>query len=243
MENPIYIGLSRQAQLRREMTMVANNIANMDTTAFKREMNINQSYDERIRFGERLAFVLDVGSALDFQEGGVNLTGNDLDVAIRGPGFFMVDDGAAVKFTRNGAFTMDEQSRLVTKQGYLVLDENQGPIVLPGNGAGITISEEGIIRADDEEIGRLGVVEFANPQELKRARDSLYTSEEEPQAAEDSRFMQGALEKSNVNPIAEMTEMIGVHRAYDSVKKLLDQENERQKAIAQRLARPLQSGA
>ena len=86
------------------------------------------------------------------------------------------------------------------------------------------------------------MVEFQNPEDLKASRDSMFISDEPPQPAEDTRVIQGSLETSNVNPIVEMTEMIEIHRTYESVKRLMDQENERQKQVAQRLARPLQSG-
>ncbi|MCR9175297.1 MAG: flagellar basal-body rod protein FlgF [Alphaproteobacteria bacterium] len=241
MENPIYIGLSRQAQLRREIGVVANNIANMDTTAFKRQINVNQAYDQRIRYGEKLAFVIDIGTAMDLQEGGFKVTGNSMDVALRGQGYFQIDDGASVKYTRNGSFALDDQNRLVTQQGNLVLDDNARPIVVPGGGSSLNIAGDGLITYDEIEIGRLGVVEFQNPQDLKASRDSLFISEEDPQPAEDTRVLQGSLETSNVNPIVEMTEMIEIHRTYDSVKRLMDQENERQKQVTQRLARPLQN--
>ena len=242
MENPIYIGLSRQAQLRREIGVVANNIANMDTTAFKRQININQAYNERIRHGEKLAFVIDISTALDLQEGGFKVTGNSMDVALRGQGYFQVDDGASVKYTRNGSFALDDQNRLVTQQGNLVLDDQARPIVVPGGGTSLNIAGDGSITYDDVEIGRLGVVEFQNPEDLKASRDSMFISDEPPQPAEDTRVIQGSLETSNVNPIVEMTEMIEIHRTYESVKRLMDQENERQKQVAQRLARPLRSG-
>ena len=242
MENPIYIGLSRQAQLRREIGVVANNIANIDTTAFKRQININQAYNERIRHGEKLAFVIDISTALDLQEGGFKVTGNSMDVALRGQGYFQVDDGASVKYTRNGSFALDDQNRLVTQQGNLVLDDQARPIVVPGGGTSLNIAGDGSITYDDVEIGRLGVVEFQNPEDLKASRDSMFISDEPPQPAEDTRVIQGSLETSNVNPIVEMTEMIEIHRTYESVKRLMDQENERQKQVAQRLARPLQSG-
>jgi flagellar basal-body rod protein FlgF len=242
MENPIYIGLSRQAQLRREMGVVANNIANMDTTAFKRQININQAYNERIRYGEKLAFVIDIGTAMDLQEGGFKVTGNSTDLGLRGQGFFQIDDGTSVKYSRNGSFAMDDQNRLVTKQGHLVLDDNARPIVLPGAGTSLTIANDGLITYDDVEVGRLGVVEFDNPDQLKASRDSLFISDEPARPAENTRILQGSLESSNVNPIVEMTEMIEIHRTYDSVKRLMDKENERQTQVAQRLARPLQSG-
>jgi len=243
MENPIYIALSRQAQLRREMSIIANNIANSDTTAFKREMNINEAYDERMRYGEKLAFVIDIGTAMDLQEGNFDLTGNNLDFGIRGPGYFMVDDGTSVKYTRNGSFTFDSENRLVTKAGYLVLDEDENPIIVPPGIGAPVVAEDGSININGEEFGRLGVVEFEDERALEKSRDSLFVTDQQPLDPDNSRVVQGALEDSNVNPILELTNMIEVHRAYDSVKNFLDKEGERQRDAARRLARPLQGGA
>lgn len=240
MENPVYIGLSRQAQLRREMALIANNVANMDTTAFKRQMNINQAYDQRIRYGEKLAFVIDIGSALDMQEGGMEITGNAFDMGIKGPGFFMIDDGTDIKYSRGGSFSLDAENRMITQTGDLVLDENERPIVLPGGGQGLSVGQDGLMTYEGTEYGRLGIVEFERPADLQPGRNGLFTTDQVPLPPENTRIAQGTLEQSNVKPITEMTTMIDVHRTYDSVKRFMDQENERQKDIVKRLARPLQ---
>lgn len=241
MENSIYIGLSRQTALRREMSMVANNIANMNTTGFKREMMIYQTYPEKTGFTDKLDFVIDQGTAIDYQPGGLKITSNTFDLAIRGPGYFEVDDGTGTKYTRNGTFTMDENNRLVTQDNHPVLDTQGNPIVIPpASDLKLVIGEDGTVSVGDEIVGQLSVVEFDNLLDLKKDRDSLYSSEVAPIPATNSQVAQGAIETSNVNPIIEMTNMITVQRTYEAVKTMIETENERQKEATQRLARPMQ---
>lgn len=241
MENPIYIALSRQTALRRQMAVVANNVANLNTTGFKREMMIYQAYAEKVPFSPKMDFVIDQGTARDLEQGGLSVTHNTFDLAINGPGFFKVDDGDAPHYTRNGTFTLDERNRLVTQQGYIVLDTQDNPIVIPGDGSSLTISEEGVIRVEDNVVGRIGVYEFDDTRVLRKAHFSLYTADTPPQPAAKSKVLQGMIENSNVSGVAEMTTMIEVQRAYEAVKSMIDREDKRQETIIQRLARPMQA--
>lgn len=240
MENPIYIALSRQTALRRQMSVVANNIANLNTTAFKKELMIYQAYAEKTPFTPKLDFVIDQGTATDHSQGNLKVTHNTFDMAIEGPGYFQVDDGAGTKYTRNGTFRLDEQNRLVTQEGYPVLDTQGNPILIPRGDADLDISPSGELSVADQPIARLGVVEFDNTLSLKKVRNSLFETDELPAPAADSRVMQGMIETSNVQGIEEMTAMIEVSRAYEAVKSLLDREDKRQETIINRLARPMQ---
>ena len=103
MENSIYVGLSRQSALRRELALVANNIANINTTSFKRELGIYSTAPTNIAGSGRLDFVIDHGSSVSFEPGSIKNTGNDFDIAINGPGFITVDDGDGIKYSRNGS--------------------------------------------------------------------------------------------------------------------------------------------
>jgi len=241
MENPIYIALSRQTALRRQMSVVANNIANLNTTAFKKEMMIYQAYTEKTPFTAKLDFVIDQSTATDHSQGNMKVTHNTFDMAIEGPGYFQVDDGQGTKYTRNGTFTLDEQNRLVTQEGYPVLDTLGNPILIPRGGSDLDVSPSGEILVADQPVGRFGIVEFDDKLSLKKVRDSLFETEELPTPAADSRIMQGMIETSNVQGIEEMTSMIEVSRAYEAVKNVLDREDKRQETMISRLARPMQS--
>jgi flagellar basal-body rod protein FlgF len=242
MENSIYIGLSRQAALRRQMSQVANNIANMNTTGFKRELMIYQAYETKVPFTPVNDFVIDKGTAIDHQPGPMQKTGNTFDLAIDGPGYFQVDDGTDVFYTRNGTFSLDENNQIVTNQGHLVLDAGGDPIFVPRSDEKIVIESDGSVKLGDDVYGRIAVVEFDNPVALKKVRDSLFETEELPRPADNSNVHQGLIEGSNVNPILELTQMIEVSRTYEAVKNLISSENEREKDAIQRLARPMQVG-
>ncbi|MEQ8813766.1 MAG: flagellar basal-body rod protein FlgF [Thalassobaculum sp.] len=240
MDNPIYIALSRQTALRRQMSVVANNVANMNTTGFKREMMVYQAYSEKVPFTTKMDFVIDQGTATDHKAGGLMVTNNTFDLAINGPGYFQVDDGEAIQYTRNGTFTLDGNNRLVTQQGYVVMDPQGNPIVVPGTGSGLTISEDGSIQMDDQQVGRVAVYEFDDQRALKKTRHSMFQTDQTPNPPERSRVMQGMVESSNVSGVAEMTQLIEVSRAYESVKNIIDREDKRQEAMIQKLARPMQ---
>jgi flagellar basal-body rod protein FlgF len=240
MEYSIYIGLSRQATLRRQMSQVANNIANMNTTGFKRELMIYQAFQTKVPFATKSDFVIDIGTAIDHQQGRLQLTGNTFDLAIEGPGYFQVDDGTGTFYTRNGHFSLDENNQLISNEGYLVLDQGGDPIFVPNSDEKIVVESDGSVKLGDEVYGRIAVVEFDNRIALKKVRGSLFRTEELPRPAENSNVQQGLVEASNVNPILELTEMIEVSRTYDRVKNLISSEDERNKKAVERLARPMQ---
>lgn len=240
MENPIYIALSRQTALRRQMSVVANNIANMNTASFKKEVMLFQAYTQKVPFTQKMDYVIDQGTATDLSQGELTQTHNAFDMAISGPGYFSVDDGTGTKYTRNGTFTLDERNRLVTQQGYPVLDTQGNPIVVPVDDTDITVSEDGVIRRGNTTVATLGIVEVANPLGLRKIRDSLFDTKETPTPATGSKVVQGMVESSNVNPVGEMTNMLEVQRSYEAVKNMIDSEDKRQQAIIQRLARPMQ---
>lgn len=250
MENSIYIALSRQMALRRQMDVVANNLANVNTTGFKAQESIFNTYTEKPRFRERLAFVQDISTFTNFAPGGLEVTGAPLDLAIKGEGFFVVDTPDGPRYTRDGAFQLDADRQLVTSAGDPVLDENDQPILIPegedGDHVDITITGDGAIRigdggGEDAEVGaeaRIRIVEFDDPQQLRPIGNGLFTTEAEALPAETGTVSQGALERSNVVAVAEMTRMIDTARAYQSTNNLLDGEHNRLQEMVRRLGRP-----
>jgi flagellar basal-body rod protein FlgF len=238
MENTALIALSRQAALRRQMDVVANNIANMNTTGFKSErmMFVEHLVPNRdgngIR-GDALAFVRDIATARDFSQGRESETGNPLDLAIEGEGFFVVGSPTGELYTRNGRFRADENGQLVTEHGMPVLTSNGGPIFFSPADTEITVSRDGIVSTENGEIGRLRIVRFENPYNLQVVSGGLMSSPDRPEDVESVNLIQGMLEGSNVEPIIEMTRMIRVQRAYDSARMLIDKEDERIKRMVQ----------
>ena len=167
MENSVYVGLSRQTALRRELSLVANNIANINTTSFKREMGIYSAVPTNTAGTGRLDFVIDHGSSVSFEPGSIKNTGNDFDIAINGPGFMTVDDGDGIKYTRNGSLSLTSDNQLITRDGDALVDDGGAPIVIPMDGRKLQIGVDGTISLDNEIIAKIKIVEFESPHLLQ----------------------------------------------------------------------------
>lgn len=232
MENTLLIALSRQTTLRREMTSVANNIANMNTHAYKRESMMFDDFLMRSKGGEaimgdKLKFVRDVSQYRDLSEGNLEETGNSLDVAIHGDGYFVVETPQGNRYTRNGHFELNNEGVVVTSDGHPVLTAEGDQISIQANDSRIEISRTGQIYTDGGEIGKLGIVNFQNPQFLDKVSNTMYSSDTPGTQIDQPHVIQGKLELSNVQPIIEMTRMIDVHRSYEKAKSLVGKEDER----------------
>ncbi|PHS78747.1 MAG: flagellar basal-body rod protein FlgF [Rhodospirillaceae bacterium] len=242
MENTAYIALSRQGVLRRELDTIAHNMANMNTTGFKSERMMFVEHLTKSKSGDfiadqRLAFVRDVASYSDFADGPIEQTGNPLDVAINGDGYFTVQaaDGTT-QYTRNGSFRMDNGGQLVNQSGLPVLTDAGTPIFFAPEDASITIAGDGTVSSENGQIGKLSVVTFDDPYGLKREASGLYSTDQLPIPKLDAQVSQGGLEGSNVSGILEMTRMIKVSRSYSSAQKLIDKEDERIRQAIRQLA-------
>ena len=243
MENAAYVALSRQMTLRRELDIVANNIANADTTGFKVEqLLVGAEVGQRARnHGVRpsASFVLDQGIGRDFGQGALSQTGRTLDFAIEGEGaFFTVQTAQGEAYTRDGAFTLDPEGRLTTEAGHPVLGDG-GEIVLdPALGA-VSVAEDGTITQDGQVVGALNVVRFDVLSVLQKGGDGLYrnTSNATPMAANDVQIRQGMLEGSNVNTILEITNLIEISRAYERASKMIENQHDLSKRAVERLGR------
>jgi flagellar basal-body rod protein FlgF len=232
MENGLVIALSHQGALRRHLDVIAHNVANMDTVGFKAQQmlftqHLVQSRGGETVRGERLAFVQDLATLRDLSEGELKGTGNPLDVAIRGDGYFAVDTPEGERYTRGGKFRVDAVGQLVTEGGHPVLTEGGGPIVLANGDAHLTINRDGGVSTENGDLGRLRIVRFDNPQAMQIVAGGLLSSPEAPLPVAAPEVAQGMLEGSNVESVVEMTRMIEVQRAYDSARNLIDREDER----------------
>jgi flagellar basal-body rod protein FlgF len=250
MENALLIGLSRQMSLRRELDVVSNNIANLNTTGFKANGALFEEYmmpgaraNQFAQQDSRLSFVQDRASWLDLSQGALQTTGNPLDVAIDGDGYLAVETPRGERFTRNGALQINSAGQLVTSEGHRVLGE-AGPITLQNTDRDIMITPEGVVRVrsnsnpnSDEARGRLRLVSFPNPQQLQKDGSSLFAASNGlAQQPARSRIVQGALEKSNVRAVIEMTRMIEVTRNYSQIAGLLQQQGDLRRSAIERLA-------
>jgi flagellar basal-body rod protein FlgF len=237
MENTSYVALSRQAALWRQMEVVANNMANASTPAYKSEEMLFTDYmvkskSDTTPFGRNVSYVRDLGVLRDTREGPMIKTDAPLDVAIRGEGYFTVDTPAGQRYTREGHFRLDENGMVVSAAGYPVLQQTDTPIVLAPNEATITIAGDGTLSTENGIIGKLKVVKFDNDQQLRNAGEGTYQTTQDPTVVDEAHLNQGMLEDSNVQPVVEMTHMLTIMRNYEGIQNLIQNEHDRQmKAI------------
>lgn len=238
MDNAIYAALSRQSGLMQEMRAVANNLANADTTGFRREGVIFAEYlGQTGKRGDTLAMAHARGRMVDLGQAGLTMTNASLDVALEGDGFFTIETPQGQALTRAGAFLLNADGGLITPDGYFVLDDGGAPIGVPPDARDIAIGADGTISADGEPVARLGVVTVPDPATLMHRSGTLFNPTGEVLPAEDVRIRQGFLEASNVNPLAEISRMIEVQRAYELGQSFLSREDERIRAVISAMSR------
>jgi flagellar basal-body rod protein FlgF len=251
MDNALLVGLSRQVALAREVDVIANNIANINTTGFKSDGAVFEEYISPTARAENfvgpdqlISYVQDRATWVDLSQGALERTGNALDVAIDGRGFFAVQTPNGERYTRNGAFQINNNGELVTPEGYQVLGES-GPIIFQPKDRDITISPDGTISVregnnslTESQRGQLRVVGFTQANLLQKDGSGTFLAPEgvTPQADKVSRVAQGAVEKSNVRAVMEMTRMIEVTRAYTQIANMLSQQTELQRTAIEKLA-------
>jgi len=239
MENALYIGLSRQVALQAQMNTIANNIANINTPGYKSQHMVFEKYlvntDKNDQ--ETLTMVLDYGQFTSTSQGSLKLTGNQLDIAIEGDGYMMIETSQGTMYTRAGNFSLNEDGEIVNGAGQRVLSERESPITIPRDAREIKITVNGGVVTEQGVVGQLGVVEFNNRQELEFMGNGLFKSVNDigiPPV--NSKVRQGMIEGSNVQGVLEMTNMIDVSRQYQSMHRLLQSEHDRQRNTIQKLA-------
>ena len=235
MESPSLVLLSGQQALERAMDIVANNVANASTTGFKREGIEFGSFLDNAGAapGQGLNFVVARSTYRDTANGPIQPTGNPLDLAIQGAGYFPVQTPQGTRYTRDGSFQLNGEGEVVTLAGYPLLGEGNQPITIPETAFQVNISGDGFVtaRVDDGvsllDIGKLSVVKFADEQQMQPAGSGLYSTDQPSEPVDNSHIVQGAIEQSNVQPVAEITNMIRIMRSYEQTVNLMGQENSR----------------
>jgi flagellar basal-body rod protein FlgF len=252
MENSLLVGLSRQMVLSRELDVVANNIANINTNGFKEDEAVFQEYlmpvARQNQFpglaDRQVSYVIDSGTWRNMDPGSLERTGNPLDVAIDGNAFLVVQTANGPRYTRDGSMKINATGQLVTSNGDIVQGDN-GPIVFQQTDHDISITADGRITVlegantiAEGTRGRLQVVTFANPQQLQKDGSNLYLAPAgaAPTPATNFKLIQGHVEKSNVNGVVQMSRLIEITRNYQEVANLLQQESDLHKNAIQQLA-------
>ena len=199
-----------QSALTQEMKLdnIANHLANASTTGFKADI---LSFDEELQ----------AHSTVDFTQGDFRETGNVLDLALSGDGFFKVQTQQGMRYTRNGTFSLNRDNILVTENGDPVMGDS-GPISIQGSN--VQINENGEVLVDNSQVGKLSIVTFSSKENLIKEGESLfeYTGEATDETgAETALVKQGSLEMPNTILVIEMTKMMETMRTYESYMKII----------------------
>lgn len=245
----LYTAYTGMLNEQNRMDIMTNNLANADTNGYKKEGSTSQTFADTyaIKIKDTSAYNIPrtlgevslgvhIGETYrDYSQGSFKVTDNPYDLAIGGNGFFAVSftnkqGETSIKYTRDGAFTVDKDGYLMTKDGDYVLNQNGAANGNPAAANYIqidpnqkfTIDEEGYIWQNRTVVGQIGVVDFADYNYLEKYGENLYQTVDGAQIiAADGTVEQGVLEASNVNVVSEMVEMITITRAYESNQKII----------------------
>lgn len=238
-----YIAGTGMITQRQKMDVIINNVTNTDTTGYKKDQVISRTFDDLLlnrlnedpnilntRTGTRLIGDREVGPqntgvqvdelVIDWSPGPLESTGRQTDVAITGDGFFAIQTPAGERYTRAGNFQVDSNGTLLTASGDYVLSRNGGPINV-GTGD-FAISQNGTVYVDQQPVGALRIVQFADNGVLRKEGGNLfYSVGGGPQLMANPTVEQGLLEGSNLDVGREMAEMLQTNRVYESSQRML----------------------
>ena len=236
MDQPGYIILSRLSAQTRTTQVLANNIANADTPGYRAERPLFAAHLTGAG-ADRVAYSLDRATWRDTSGGPIATTGNPLDLALRGEGFFAVETEAGERYTRAGRFTLDGEGRLTDAEGHAVLGVGGTPIAFGPGDTRIEVQGDGTVRSEGGVVGRLRIVRFADPQRLRAEGNRLFAADDQPEEVARPQIVQGAVEGSNVSPIAEITRLTQDVRDFQFAIQFAEREGERQQTAIDRILR------
>ncbi|MGF1445907.1 MAG: flagellar hook-basal body complex protein [Pikeienuella sp.] len=232
-----YLAVNRQRGLRTELSTIANNLANMATTGFRREGLVFAEFVVGRQDAASLSMADLQARFFDQAPGEIRMTGAPLDLAIAGEGFFALEFEEGLRLTRAGHFARSPEGLMVSASGRPVLDLGNAPIFLPPEGE-VTVATDGTVSVDGVAQAQIGLF-TAPPDTMTRDGEASFRIEGEPIPAEASEIIQGALEGSNIDAISEIARMIEVSRAYQRAQDVLVDDNDRIRATIERLGQPV----
>jgi flagellar basal-body rod protein FlgG len=258
----MFTGVFAALSAEHRMNKIANNLANVGTNGYKRDVlafrdtMIQFAHDQIMEpianvrskklFPEpQLAARVRIAVAqTDYSQGSMQVTGNPLDVCISGKGFFRIGTPAGELLSRNGAFVLSADGELVTKQGWPVLGDGGGSLVIPAGTRNVHIDYEGRVYADGAQVGTLGLVDVEDPTNLEKAGHGMYRSRpgvDNPQVdayLSGARTNQGFLEAANVEVVSEMVNMIEVNRFFEATQKIMQTAGTLDQEAISKVGRP-----
>ncbi len=244
MDNPGYIALSRLVAQGRATAVLAHNMANTETPGFRASRPVFAEHLDRQRGadaprgGRDIRMTWDRATWRDTAPGPVQTTGNPLDVAISGEGYFAVETPRGERFTRGGRFALGPEGAVVDTEGNALLDERGSPLRVGAADTRLTIRGDGTLSSENGDIGRIRVVRFGDAQRLVAEGDRLLAAPgQAAEAVERPAVVQGALEGSNVRPVLELTRMTAEMRDFQLVAQMVEKEGERLSSAVERILR------
>jgi flagellar basal-body rod protein FlgG len=236
----IYSSASGMLPRLKSQEVLANNLANSSSPGFKKDRvflkTLTEQQKKLVPTNSDWEEPMIDEIFTDFEQGMLEHTESMFDLAIEGEGFFVVSDGENENYTRNGALSLSPEGFLITPTGEKVLGDS-GPVIIQGSE--VNISPDGEISVDNVTIGKLQIVDFPKPYELKKVGEGLFSPKKEevsPLPAMDFRLRQGFLEQSNVNPIDEMVNMIASFRYFESAQKTIQMQDQTLEKLIEQVA-------
>jgi flagellar basal-body rod protein FlgF len=243
MDTPGYVVLSRMSSQLRALDALANNLANVDTPGYQAQRPLFSRFLQPRPSAPGIARETGVNYAIDratwreTQPGPLATTGNPLDLALRGDGFFAVETPQGERFTRNGRFTLSPERELTDAEGNAVLDDRGRPITFGAADTRIEVMGDGTVRSENGVLGKLRIVRFEGMQALRPEGNQRFATDEPPVAVERPGVIQGAVEGSNVQTVLELNRITRNTRAFQGAVNFADAENDRLKTAVERILR------
>ncbi len=245
MQNSTSVALSRMIAQQREMDVTATNLANTNTPGFKASRTLfadwldQQTGVDPVRGGRTLVFTQDRATYRDAANGAVSRTANPLDLAITGDGFFTLQTKAGPMLSRAGRFNLQPNGTVADIDGNALLDTAGQPIRISTADTSLSVSGDGTLSSENGRLGKIGIVKPADPNKMQAQGDHLFTAQSDTSPVAQPQIIGGALEESNVQPVAETTRMINELRQFQFVSQFVQGESEREQSAIDKLTQHL----
>lgn len=242
MGNANYVSLSLATALERSMDLAAHNMANASTAGYKATQALFEAVEpDGNTDTTAISYVQDRGTYTDASQGALIATGNPLDIALTGPGWFSFQaEGDITAYGRDGRLTVNSEGQLATLSGAPILNASGNPITLPNDlGQEIIFTQDGTITdLNGTALGQIGIFRLPDVNQLVPMGNGLFQSDDSLGNVEldrETQLSQGFIEQSNVQPIIEMTRLMDIQRAYERASKLMTESNDQTRQAIQRL--------
>ena len=244
MDNTINIAVSRLAAQQRAMEVVAGNLANASTPGYRAERTVfadwlvRQPARAEPPGGRMVAFTQTRATYRDRAEGTLTQTGNPLDLALSGEGWFTVQTAAGTRLTRAGRFTLQQDGTVTDGAGNPLLDVNAQKLQLSAADTDLTVKADGTLRSQNGVVGQIAVVSPSDPNRITAEGGRLFRADVPTTPVARPKIVQGTVEDSNVQPIAEITRMIATERDFQFVTQMVEAEGQRRQTAIDKIAAP-----